>query len=60
MRYLVKLYIYTICIYSGHVVTLECVEKIIKKDWTHPLTGQKLTEKDIIIMQRVSLVHKYE
>merc|ERR1712025_339967 len=22
---------------SGHVVTLECVEKIIKKDWTHPL-----------------------
>lgn len=37
----------------GDVVTLECVEKIIKKDWIHPLTSQKLTEKDIIIMQRV-------
>ncbi|XP_062527899.1 nitric oxide synthase-interacting protein homolog isoform X2 [Bombyx mori] len=23
---------------SGHVVTMECVEKIIKKDWLHPLT----------------------
>merc|ERR1711915_832217 len=23
---------------TGHVVTVECVEKIIKKDWTHPLT----------------------
>lgn len=37
---------------TGDVVTLECVEKIIKKDWIHPLTGQKLTEKDIIVMQR--------
>ena len=37
---------------SGHVVTLECVEKIIKKDWTHPLTGQTLAEKDIIKIVR--------
>lgn len=37
---------------SGHVVTMECVEKIIKKDWTHPLTGDKLKEKDIILLQR--------
>ncbi|XP_018330668.1 nitric oxide synthase-interacting protein homolog [Agrilus planipennis] len=37
---------------TGDVVTLECIEKIIKKDWTHPLTGQKLKEKDIIVMQR--------
>ncbi|KAL3270587.1 hypothetical protein HHI36_021124 [Cryptolaemus montrouzieri] len=37
---------------TGDVVTLECVEKIIKKDWIHPLTNQKLKEKDIIVMQR--------
>nr|CAH7740551.1 unnamed protein product [Callosobruchus chinensis] len=36
----------------GDVVTMECVEKIIKKDWIHPLTSNKLTEKDIIVMQR--------
>ncbi len=32
---------------------MECVEKIIKKDWIHPLTGEKLMEKDIIPLQRV-------
>jgi len=37
---------------TGHVVTVECVNKIIKKDWTHPLTGQSLEEKDIIYVQR--------
>lgn len=37
---------------TGDVVTLECVEKIIKKDWIHPLTGKKLVEKDIIVLQR--------
>ena len=37
---------------SGHVVTLECVEKIIKKDWINPLTGQTLKEKDIIPIVR--------
>ncbi|XP_045763083.1 nitric oxide synthase-interacting protein homolog [Maniola jurtina] len=37
---------------SGHIITLECVEKIIKKDWINPLTGEKLKEKDIIPLQR--------
>lgn len=37
---------------TGDVVTMECVEKIIKKDWIHPLTNTKLTEKDIIPLQR--------
>jgi len=37
---------------TGHVVTMECVEKIIKKDWQHPLTGQSLVEKDIIPIVR--------
>uniref|UniRef100_A0A1B6GAT7 Nitric oxide synthase-interacting protein homolog n=1 Tax=Cuerna arida TaxID=1464854 RepID=A0A1B6GAT7_9HEMI len=37
---------------TGDVVTMECVEKIIKKDWIHPLTSEKLTEKDIIPLQR--------
>ncbi|XP_049784748.1 nitric oxide synthase-interacting protein homolog [Schistocerca cancellata] len=37
---------------TGDVITMECVEKIIKKDWLHPLTNEKLTEKDIIPMQR--------
>ncbi|CAG9821786.1 unnamed protein product [Phaedon cochleariae] len=36
----------------GDVVTMECVQKIIKKDWMHPLTGKKLSKKDLIIMQR--------
>jgi len=37
---------------TGDVVTMDCVEKIIKKDWTHPLTGDKLREQDIIPLQR--------
>ncbi|XP_073426935.1 nitric oxide synthase-interacting protein isoform X2 [Dendrobates tinctorius] len=37
---------------SGAVVTLECVEKLIKKDMTDPISGDKLTEKDIIVLQR--------
>lgn len=41
--------------FSGHVVTMECVERLIKKDWIHPLTSQKLSEKDIIVMQRVQM-----
>lgn len=38
----------------GDVVTMECVEKLIKKDMIHPLTSTKLKEKDIIPLQRVS------
>jgi len=37
---------------TGHVVTMECVEKLIKKDMLHPLNGSKLKESDIIKLQR--------
>ncbi|XP_068612788.1 nitric oxide synthase-interacting protein-like [Brachionichthys hirsutus] len=37
---------------SGAVVTQECVEKLIKKDMVDPLNGEKLHDKDIILMQR--------
>lgn len=37
---------------TGDVVTMECVEKLIKKDWIHPLTNEKLEETDIIPLQR--------
>ncbi|CAL8100881.1 unnamed protein product [Orchesella dallaii] len=37
---------------TGDVVTLDCVEKLIKKDWLHPITGEKLEDKDIIPLQR--------
>ena len=37
---------------TGDVVTVECVEKIIKTDMRHPLTGQALKDSDIIYLQR--------
>ncbi|XP_017889710.1 nitric oxide synthase-interacting protein homolog [Ceratina calcarata] len=37
---------------TGDVVTMECVEKIIKKDWINPLDSTKLTDADIIPLQR--------
>ncbi|CAK6979124.1 nitric oxide synthase-interacting protein [Scomber scombrus] len=37
---------------SGIVVTQECVEKLIKKDMIDPVTGDKLSDKDIIPLQR--------
>lgn len=37
---------------SGNVVTLECVEKLLKKDWLDPTNGKTLTEDDIIPLQR--------
>ncbi|KAG7189488.1 hypothetical protein KM043_017182 [Ampulex compressa] len=37
---------------TGDVITMECVEKIIKKDWINPLDSTKLTESDIILLQR--------
>ena len=42
-------------VFSGNVVTMECVEKIIKKDMVDPTNGKKLTEKDIIVLQRVRM-----
>ena len=37
---------------TGRVVTLDCVEKLIKKDMRCPFTGEKLKESDIIPLQR--------
>ncbi|KOC63020.1 Nitric oxide synthase-interacting protein like protein [Habropoda laboriosa] len=37
---------------TGDVITMECVEKIIKKDWINPLDSTKLRESDIIPLQR--------
>ncbi|XP_032685434.1 nitric oxide synthase-interacting protein homolog [Odontomachus brunneus] len=37
---------------SGDVVTMECVEKLIKKDWINPLDNSKLKPSDIIPLQR--------
>jgi len=37
---------------SGSVVTMECVDKLIRKDMLDPINGQKLSEKDIILLQR--------
>uniref|UniRef100_T1IZZ3 Nitric oxide synthase-interacting protein zinc-finger domain-containing protein n=1 Tax=Strigamia maritima TaxID=126957 RepID=T1IZZ3_STRMM len=39
---------------SGNVVTVECVEKLIKKDMLDPINGKKLTEKDIICLQMLT------
>ncbi|XP_077475248.1 nitric oxide synthase-interacting protein [Stigmatopora argus] len=37
---------------SGCVVTQECVERLIKIDMTDPVNGEKLSDKDIIPIQR--------
>ncbi|XP_011879752.1 PREDICTED: nitric oxide synthase-interacting protein homolog [Vollenhovia emeryi] len=37
---------------TGDVVTMECVEKLIKKDWINPLDNSKLTPSDIVPLQR--------
>jgi nitric oxide synthase-interacting protein len=37
---------------SGSVVTMECVEKIIKKDMVDPINRKKLTDKDIVPLER--------
>lgn len=35
-------------------MTMECVEKVIRKDMIDPTNGKKMKEKDIIPLQRVS------
>ena len=40
-------------IYRGDVVTMECVEKLLKKDWINPLDNSKICQDDIIPLQRV-------
>lgn len=37
---------------SGNVVTMECVEKLIMKDMIDPTNGKKLSDNDIIPLQR--------
>ncbi|RDD45794.1 Nitric oxide synthase-interacting protein [Trichoplax sp. H2] len=37
---------------SGKVVSMESIEKIVKKDMIDPFTSTKITEKDIIVLQR--------
>lgn len=37
---------------TGHVVTMDCVERLIKKDMLCPFTGEKLKDSDIIPIQR--------
>lgn len=37
---------------TGDIVTMECVEKLIKKDWINPLDNSKLMSSDIIPLQR--------
>ncbi|XP_051845764.1 LOW QUALITY PROTEIN: nitric oxide synthase-interacting protein [Antechinus flavipes] len=37
---------------SGAVVTVECVERLIRKDMVDPISGAPLTDKDIIPLQR--------
>lgn len=37
---------------SGAVVTQECVERLIRADMTDPVSGDKLTDRDIIVLQR--------
>ncbi|KAF6032780.1 NOSIP [Bugula neritina] len=37
---------------TGDVVTMECVEKLIKPDMRNPISGKILREKDIIPLQR--------
>lgn len=37
---------------SGNVVTMECVEKLIRKDMIDPTNGKKLSDDDIIPLQR--------
>lgn len=41
--------------FRGSVVTMECVEKLIKKDMLDPINGKKMTDKDILPLQRVSM-----
>lgn len=37
---------------SGHVVTMDCIEKLIRKDMLCPFTGSQLKDSDIIPLQR--------
>lgn len=36
---------------SGSVVTVECVEKLLRKDMIDPISGKKMTDRDIICLK---------
>ncbi len=42
-------------LFRGCVVTMECVEKLIKKDMLDPINSQPLKDADIIPLQRASV-----
>jgi hypothetical protein len=44
---------------SSSVVTMDCVNRLIKLDMIDPITGVKLTDNDIIPMQRGGTGEKY-
>lgn len=44
---------------SQCVVTMECVEKIIRKEMTDPINGKPLEEDDIIELQRGGTGNEY-
>lgn len=57
---------YCIFMCSGRVVTMECVEHIVKPDMKDPISGEPLKESDIIPLRLVifirlkrSSAHKY-
>ena len=48
---------FPVSIYSGDVVTMECVDKLIRpNDMLSPITGEKLKESDIISVMRVRVL----
>lgn len=47
---------YAMNVCRGRVVSKECIDKIVKMDMRDPISGEKLSEDDIIYLQRV-LVH---
>ena len=43
------------CLFRGDVVTMDCVERLIRKNKMQcPITGKVLQERDIITIVRVS------
>uniref|UniRef100_A0A5S6QUF2 Nitric oxide synthase-interacting protein homolog n=1 Tax=Trichuris muris TaxID=70415 RepID=A0A5S6QUF2_TRIMR len=37
---------------SGYVITVESLEKVVKKEWIDPFNGKKLTEDDLVFLKR--------
>ena len=39
---------------TGNVITLDCYDRLVKKDMVEPLSGEKLKGKDVIMLKRGS------